>query len=127
MRELVFDTDRLILQFKGIDRVLALRKQIEIPYANIVSVERYNPDDILTLRTKSVSGKGGVVSFRGSRIYNAMYLGALTENGVTTFWDVRRNQEAVKLALQDHLFDIVHIATDSAEFTIGQINAAIKR
>ncbi len=122
MTEIELTESTLIVHVKGIDKILALKSQLEIPLSHVVGaeidpsvVERWGHLNLKEIRAPG-TGLPGVIkagSFRLDRQW--------------AFWDVHNPQKAITIKLADEHYTklVVEVADPTAD--IAKIEEAVQR
>lgn len=111
------ENGQLTVKMTGWDRFLALRGKVEVPLANIQSIEPLDPMPRLTKMSKGTH-------FVGSRIHGKLFFGMNVQHRKRAFWAIRATQEAISIKLVDHKLEEINVGVDNANMAIDQLNLA---
>jgi hypothetical protein len=101
---------KAVFSVRGLHRLLAFRRELEIPLAHILDVRRADPD-LLGRWWKGVR-------LPGTHLPGFLVAGTFYRDGRRTFWDVGRHTEnAIQVILADERFAelIIEVADPAAE------------
>ncbi len=121
MTEIELTENTLIVHVKGVDKLLALKSQLEIPLSHVVGaeldptvVERWGHLNLKEIRAPG-TGLPGVIKA------GSFYLG-----GQWAFWDVHDPKKAITIKLADeHYTKLVIEVTDPAA-AVAKIEEAVR-
>jgi hypothetical protein len=110
-------TDKdLIINVEGLDKLLAFKGHVTIPFAHIIKVE-HNTEPLMDFK-HATFGIGTIFAGR-------IQAGSFKEDGEKSFWDVRDPKKAILITLKDEEYGKLLIEVENPEETIKSIVANI--
>jgi hypothetical protein len=106
----------LTVQLQGMERVWALKKQIQAPLDQVVSIERTDPDEAMRPEGLRLPG-----AYLPRVIAAGSYLGRKGWG----FWSVRDRERAVTIRLRDHHYRKLVIDVADPDAVINEVRRAI--
>jgi hypothetical protein len=110
----------LIVYITGLDRMLTFRGSLEVPMANVLSVE-YNPQDT----QRELDAFWNETFIPGAVAPGKSLVGTFTEHGDRIFWDVHHADRAVTVNLTHHRYAKVIVEVANPEQTVREIQEAM--
>lgn len=111
----------VLVYITGLDRMLTFRGSLEIPLANVVSVE-HDPQDT----QRELDAFWTETFMPGAVAPGKSLVGTFTEHGDRIFWDVHHADRAVTLNLTNHRYAKVIVEVAHPEQTVQEIQEALQ-
>ncbi len=108
----------LTIHVEGLDRILALRTTITIPWEHVTGVHR-------DLADASVIFHG--LKLPGTNLPGVVTAGSFLKGGDWSFWDVRDPKRAIIVTLRDEHYAKVVVGVDDPDETARQIEAVLRQ
>ena len=118
MAEVELTEDALLVHVRGLDRIFALRSQLEIPLSHVVGAEA-DPEVALPAWWKSLR-------LTATQIPWIVTAGTFYQEGERVFWDVHDPQKAVVIRLRDERYTRLIIGVDDPPATAAAIQGTIR-
>lgn len=109
---------RIHFDVEGIDRMWALRSQLEFPLSHIRSV-RVDPE--------AAKGWWHGVRLWGSNIPGILTAGTFYQNGRVVFYDVHDPERTIVIELDHEHYDRMVVEVEEPEIEAGKMEKAISR
>ncbi|QNN52308.1 hypothetical protein [Nocardioides mesophilus] len=108
--------DRLVVEPRGLDKLWGLRRQIEVPLAQVRGAT-YDPEAFY-------AGKG--LRAPGLALPNAKWVGTFFRDGQRTYWNVCRGGQTVVIELDPSApFARLYLSVEDGRALVDRINAAV--
>jgi hypothetical protein len=108
--------DSLTVHIKGADKLWALRSELQIPLANVISAQAASEEAQTWLHGMRVGG---------THIPGVISAGRFYSHGELVFWDVHEPDKAIAIELRDERYDKLVIDAENPEEDIVRIREAI--
>jgi hypothetical protein len=115
MVDLSIDGERLIVEVRGVDRLLAARRRIDVPLAHVRSV-RADPD--AARRWPGVRAPGTHIPF-------VVKAGTFYSHDQRIFWDVHHPERAIVIELEDERWSRLVLEVADPAAAVAAIERAI--
>lgn len=116
MAEVTIEDDRLVVRVRGMDRVWALRSELEIPLAHVAGAE---PD-----ADEAARWHHGLRA-PGANVPGVVTAGTFYRHGERAFWDVHHPEKAIAIRLHDETYGRLVVEVEDPAATIAAIDAAL--
>jgi hypothetical protein len=118
MAEIEITGATLVVHITGIDQLLALKTQIEVPLAHIADV---------TVNPPEAHGAYHGLRVGGTNLPGLITAGRFLHDGEWAFWDVHDPDKAIGIRLHDEGYARLLIGVDDPEAAAKAITAALGR
>lgn len=108
--------DRIRFDVEGIDRMWALRSQLEFPLSHIRSV-RVDPE--------AAKGWWHGIRLWGSNIPGILTAGTFYQNGRVVFYDVHDPERTIVIELDHEHYDRMVVEVEEPEIEAGKVGKAV--
>ena len=116
MAEVTIEGDRLVVRVRGMDKVWALRSELEIPLTHVAGAERDEEE-----ARRWYHG----MRLPGTNLPGVITAGTFYQHGERAFWDVHHAENAVAIRLHDESYGRLVVGVEDPDATIAAIRAAI--
>jgi hypothetical protein len=115
--EIELTSDELVVHVTGVDRALALKTAIRVPFAHVVGARPGVDEDAAAI---------GLLRF-GTHLPGVIKAGTFFARGKRFFWDVHHRDRAISIRLRDERYDEVVVEVADPEGTVRQLEDRIPR
>ena len=116
MAEVTIEDGKLVVRVSGMDKVWALKSELEIPLEHVAGAERDEEE-----ARRWYHG----ARLPGSNIPGVITAGTFYQHGERAFWDVHHPENAVAIRLQDESYGRLVVEVEDPDATISDIQRAI--
>ena len=116
MARVAFTPGNLVIRVEGMDRIWALKSQLEIPLQHVIKAEA---------DTEIARGWWHGIRWPGTSIPGVVTAGTFYKDGQRMFWDVHNPERTVVIALADEDFSQLIIEVENPTQTVEAINRAV--
>jgi hypothetical protein len=117
MVHLTIRGDRLKVQVRGLDRLWAMRRRLDVPLASVRSAR---------VDHTVARGLWKGVSAPGTHIPGFIIAGTFYQDDERIFWDVHRPDRAVVIELSGHRYDRLVVEVGDPEGVVEMLESAIR-
>jgi hypothetical protein len=117
MAEVELAQDALIVHVQGIDRLFALRSQLEVPLSHVEGAEA-NPQE--------ARRRWHGILARGMWVPGPITAGTFYQEGEWVFWDVHDPQKTVLIRLRDERYARLVIEVEDPKAAVARVNEAAR-
>ena len=107
----------VVVTFRGMGRLLAMRKRVSVPLSTI-SEAKAAPEAAAWMARNYPVKK----SWKGSYVHGRYVMGSLSKDGERSFWAIRSGEGAVELTLDGHDFDRMIVQPDDPDEFLRRLN-----
>ncbi len=118
MTTIEINDGKLHLRVRGLDIVLALKKELTVPLSHITRAEVGVAADALDRLHHSIR-------MPGTAIPGVVIAGSYRESGRWMFWDIHSGEQAITIWLTHEHYDAIVVDVADPATTVGQINGAL--
>jgi len=116
MAQLEITADALVLHVTGLDRILALKQTISVPWEHVSGVDQDRAE-------------AGVVfhglKLPGTAVPGVVTAGSFFRGGQWTFWDVHDPAQAVIIRLRDEHYSRLVVGVDDPADAVSRVRSAL--
>lgn len=116
MAEVTIESGTLVIRVRGMDRVWALKSELEIPLEHVAGAER---DE-----NEARDWYHGM-KLPGSNIPGVITAGTFYQHGERAFWDVHHPENAVAIRLHDESYGRLVVEVEDPDATVAAIRRAV--
>lgn len=112
--------DKLELTVRGFDVILALKKHLSVPLANVTRVE-------VGVAAGAREQLHDSLRMPGTYLPGIITAGSYVEHGRWMFWDVHSGERAITIFLDHDRYDALVVDVDDPAATVARIDARLRR
>jgi hypothetical protein len=116
MAEVTIEGGNLIVRVRGVDKVWALKSELEIPLAHVAGAERDQEE-----ASRWYHG----IRLPGTNVPGVITAGSFYRHGERAFWDVHHPENAVAIRLRDESYGRLVVEVEDPDATIAMILNAV--
>ncbi len=120
MTTVTSDSENIIIEMEGIDKILALKSHLKIPINHISSVSQNTKD------AKKWLGIKGIKKIAGSNLPGIISEGTFYDNEMV-FLEIHHPEKTISIFLKDEKYKEIIIEVNNANQIINDINRLINK
>lgn len=115
MAEVTIDGGTLVVRVRGMDKVWALKSELQIPLEHVAGAERDEEEAQHWYHGMKMPG---------ANIPGVITAGTFYQHGERAFWDVHQPESAVAIRLHDESYGRLVVGVDDPDATVAMVNRA---
>jgi hypothetical protein len=118
MAQIEYTGASLVVHVVGLDKLWALKSQLEIPIEHVIGAERATEE-------AQTWWKGWRLP--GTDIPGVITAGTFYKHGEKVFWDVHHPEQAIAILLRHELYNRLIVEVDDPDVSIATVNGIVAR